>query len=224
MGGAEAIANVHSIKIVGTRKVMTAHGDNALHFETLTEYPDKLVVTSILPTGNSILIYTSSGGFVTINGRSMKLTPAVVDTAMQKVRFDPIYIAQHADDPKYSFADGGKSEVNGTAAQVLSIQSADGQRIKWYIDAASGVILRAETPLSWGTVAKFDYAQWTNQGSVTLPLLTTMNSDMHAVDETESVSVNPAVDENMFNPPSDAAAASDLLPFLVRGAKSPAKK
>ena len=122
---------------------------------------------------------------------------------------DPLSIAQHADDPSYTFASGGTAQVDGKNAEILQIGAGD-QKLVWDIDPETGRVLRAsyDGMTQTGPAKMQDtYSDWKSSGGITLPahcVRTANGKEVMSYDVT-SFTVNPTVDPKMFEKPSSAA-------------------
>ena len=125
---------------------------------------------------------------------------------LREIKRDPIYIAQHAADPAFTFASAGSEKVGDVEAAVLDV-SGEGASVRWYVDPSNGHILRArwqgsgpEGPAE--LVA--DFSDWRTVDGVTLSFkeTETRNGETALSEEMQKFEVNPSIDMKIFEKPA----------------------
>ena len=125
-------------------------------------------------------------------------------------------MAQHADDPKYSFAAAGTKKIGDVDANVLKI-NADGADATWYLDPKTNLPLRSEFSAvgQAGPVTRtLDFADWKAVDGVLLYMSRTV-SENGKVTSQETVKqwvVNPNIDPKLWQIPAAAPAESTEQP------------
>jgi hypothetical protein len=107
--------------------------------------------------GKSGWIRDSRNGLRTLTGDAAK------DFQAEVVLRNSRWLNVKADKSKITA--GGKSNVNGKAANVVNITTAKGVQIKLFFDAATGLLVREEIPQG-AIVKSFDYADYRKVGNV----------------------------------------------------------
>jgi hypothetical protein len=128
------------------------------------------------------------------------------ESALKDIKREPIFVAQHAEDPKYSFNAAGTEKVGDAAAAVLDI-NADGATTRWLVDPKTGQILRAAftTSSQQGPIQReIDYSDYRPAEGLTLPFkrITKDNGKPAASTEVKEVKINPAIDPKIFAKPA----------------------
>ena len=136
------------------------------------------------------------------------LPPSQRDALLQAVRQNPIYIAQHADDPAWRFTAGGNEKVGAVDARVLDI-AGEGVQVRWYVDPASGRVLRSlsrETGPQGPVEQVSDFSDFRATDGITAPfkIAQTQGGQPYATITITEVDYSPAVDASLFEKPPGA--------------------
>jgi outer membrane lipoprotein-sorting protein len=115
------------------------------------------------------------------------------------------FVAQHADDPQYTFTAGGTEKVGDVQAAILDIREGP-QQVRWYVDPASGHVLRTEFQANsqQGPATNIvDQSDWKTVDGVTLPFHqeVTSNGTPSASVTIKNLQFNPTVDPKLFEKP-----------------------
>jgi hypothetical protein len=126
--------------------------------------------------------------------------------SLGQIKRDPVYLAQHVDDPAFSFAAGASEKIGTIDAKIVDI-TGPGVSIRWYVDPATGHILREsyQTMGPQGPVqGTTDLSNWQTADGITLPALhkNQLNGEESSSTEFISVKFNPTVDPKLFQKPS----------------------
>jgi hypothetical protein len=119
------------------------------------------------------------------------------------------YVAQHVNDPAYTFTKAGTEKVGDVEAAVLEIHGG-GQQWRWYVDPQSGHVLRVQYegngPAGPGT-RTVDLSEWKAVDGITVPFHEEVTSDGQpaATVAVSSYEFNPTVDPKIFDKPADKA-------------------
>jgi len=126
--------------------------------------------------------------------------PASQRAAMEsETRQDLITVLQNSAD--YTFAVTGTEKVGDVDAQVLQVSSS-GANFKWYVDPASGRILRRVSSGRMGEQVT-DYTEWKTVNGVNLPTAFTImtGGQPSGGGKLTTIEINPAVDPKIFDKP-----------------------
>jgi hypothetical protein len=156
-------------------------------------------------------VVTPTSAVISTPEGKQELPAEIRDANIRNLRRDLIYVAQHLNDPHFTFASEGRQEIGGVNADILAID-ADGAPLKWFVDPASGHVLRSEfqtVGMQGPTERQIDYTDWRPAGTLTLPYQRTIkeNGEVASRDQVSDVEVNPAVDPKVFETASAPAAA-----------------
>ncbi len=208
MGGAAKVAPVTAMHQKVTAVRNTPQGDIPIEVDQVIAYPDRLRMQMSLPMGEILMMVTPAGGYMGAGGQGGEMPAGQRDEMLRAVKRDMIYVAQHSEDPKYIFAASGTEKVGGADSAVLDIVG-DGAEMRWYVDPASGHVLRSRfrTLGNAGPVDRVvDYSDWRDTGGLSLPYKRTVreNDEPYSQDEIKEFQLNPPLDPKTFEMPADA--------------------
>ncbi|PYQ30945.1 MAG: hypothetical protein DMF57_14810, partial [Acidobacteria bacterium] len=161
-GGKAAIDAVQSVRMTGTMSRVTPQGPMDMEVDMLTKYPDahRNVIKS--PNGEMTFVSTADSAFMTGPMGTQDL-PGSQRAAMQSdARQELLTVLKNAEKPDYTFSLAGTEKVSYVNAQVLEINSG-GSTFKWYVDPATGRILRKVAQGRMGEQVT-DYTEWKKFG------------------------------------------------------------
>ena len=117
-------------------------------------------------------------------------------TPNRKSALKPSSRSSHA-----AIATTGSEKVGDVNATIVTA-SRDGASTKWYVDPATGRLLRTVRNTPRGEVIA-DYADWKPFGGLNFPtsLTLTMNGEKQGAATVKNVEVNPTVDPKIFQKP-----------------------
>jgi hypothetical protein len=182
--------------------LVTPQGPMDMEVNMLTKYPDahRNVIKS--PNGEMIFVSTADSAFMSGPMGTQEL-PGSQRAAMQSdARQDPLTVLKNADKPDYTFTVAGTEKVSYVNAQVLEINSG-GSTFKWYVDPATGRILRKVGQGRMGEQVT-DYTEWKKFGSLNLPVTFTVTAGGQPAGggKIAMVEINPPVDPTLFQKPA----------------------
>jgi hypothetical protein len=208
LGGAARLQQVKAVrrKIEAVQK--TPQGDLPLSVEQLVVYPNQVRIEYHAPMGTMTQVFAPTGSFLAMGEQTQGLPSSAQEEATRQIHRDFIYIGQHAGDPATQVTLGGSEKVGDKDGQVLEIDSA-GAQVKWVVDTASGLVLRAESQQSSAegpVLAVTDYSNWKPVDGVLFAFSTRQkqNGQDYSSAEVKEVQVNPQVDPKMFERPGPA--------------------
>jgi len=213
LGGAEKVKSVKALREKSTLLAKTPQGDMSIQMEEIAAFPDQLWQKMRMPMGEMTMVISSSAAFMKSPMGSQDLPGAQKEDALKELKRHPIFVAQHADDPKFIFAAGGTERIGDVDAQILDI-NADGAQVRWYVDAQTGHILRtsAQTTGMGGPVEQVvDYSEWKDVEGINLPfkLKIKQGGNDAGTEDIQELQVNPAVDPKLFEKPAAGAASGN---------------
>ena len=222
-GGAQRLATLQGTRYKGTRQVKLPTGaETTLQVEQLIVYPDRMVLTSSAGKFEFRTVVSTDVAFSTLpNGAKQNLPPSAKEDVLRSIKLSPLYVAQHAQDPSYTFVAGGTEKVGDADTAVLEV-SAGGAQVRWNVDG-SGRLLRTTRSAAGpgGTVQDvLDFADWRTVDGLVLPFRVTESGPATLVTTWSEFSANPTLDASLFN----ATGAQPANPQLKTRAEGPAPR
>jgi zinc protease len=207
MGGKEKLAGLKALSSTASQVRNGPQGSLTVDVDTTVVFPDQVKSTLHSPQGEMSMVFTPKEAFIAAPGQgSQDLPPAMKETAIKDTKRDPIYIAQHADDPTFSFRAAGTDKAGDKAANVLEVTS-DSGTTRWLVDD-EGRILRSQfkTNTMQGPVQReIEYADYRPVDGIVMAFKRTTkdNGEVAATTDVKTIKINPPVDAAMFAKPSD---------------------
>ena len=200
VGGKAAIDAVQAVRATGSMNVRTPQGPMDIDVDQLTRYPDSHRNIMKTPMGEMTMVSTSEGAFMITPNGTQDL-PASQRAGMQnESRQDLLTVLKNPEN--YTFNVTGSEKIGDIDAQVLEINTG-GSTFKWYIDPATGRILRKVAQGRMGEQVT-DYMEWKKFGGVNLPVAFSVTSGGQPAGggKLTTVEINPPVDPNAFAKPA----------------------
>jgi hypothetical protein len=178
-----------------------------MQMEQTMIYPGTLVSAMRQGGQQMRMVVTPTGGFQEMPGKGSREIPASTrEQIVRELQLDFLDIARHAPDPKYVFAGGEHAKVGDREAVALDIYFGNLHE-RWFIDPASGELLRAsyESISEEGPEERvIDYANWKQVDGLTLPFATTSTRNEQDTEKeaTESWTINPKIDPALLKRPA----------------------
>jgi len=205
MGGEDKVRSVKAVRAKLTVLANTPQGDFSLEAEAISVFPDRAWQKITTPMGDMTLVFTPAASFMT-GAMGSEMPDWQKTEAFNEMKRDPVFVAQHADDPKFAFSAGGSEKIGDVEAKILDV-SADGVPVRWFVDPQSGTILRA----TWKGMGpdgpgetQVDYTDWKPTAGVTLPSKETRyrGGQKQMTVEVKEREFNPTVDPKIFEKPA----------------------
>jgi zinc protease len=204
LGGAQKVTSVKSLRQKVTVLMNTPQGEFTLGAEQLAVFPDRLWQKMSTPMGDVTMVVSPAAAFMQGAMGSRDLPDSQKAELLEEMKREPLFVVQHADDPKFSFAAGGTAKVGDVEALVLDV-NADGTQVRWFVDPRSGSILRASAPASGPQPGErvTDYADWKSVQGLSLPFkeIRTRGGEKESAVEVLEVELNPNLDPKLFDKP-----------------------
>ncbi len=209
IGGAEKLASVKAVRHVLQMKQKTPQGDMELKLDQTTVYPDKRAAKIATPMGEMTQVISPEVAYMAMQGQTRDLPASIRADAVSQIKRDFLCVAQHANDPAYSFTAEGTEKVGDVNGTVLRVSFA-GLTNKWVVDPQTGHILRIsyEAVGQAGPVQhELTYSDWKTVDGLTVPMAVSIEDNgqpTSSVQVTE-MQVNPPIDPKLFEKPSTSA-------------------
>jgi zinc protease len=211
---ASAMGGLPKLQSIKTMHLSIAESDGGAPpspVEVTVAFPDRMHIAIETPQGNLTIVATPTEGFMSMAGMGTRsMPPDQKAEMMSQLHHDLVYIAQHADDPAFSFTAAGTEKIGDVDAAILDIGGAV-PWVRWYVDPKSGHILR-EKYKSLGQSGPFegesDLKDWRTEDGLTMPRQHENKRDGQATSTAEfkKIELNPPVDPKLFAKPAEAPA------------------
>jgi zinc protease len=202
IGGADKLATVKATHSVLAVNAKTPQGDMAMEFDSIIQFPDREHMVMRMPMGEMTMVFTPDTAFMITPMGTQDMPGSQRENMRRELKTDLLPVLLSADQPSYTFTITGTEKIGDINAQIVEI-NADGAPLKWWVDPATGRILRkssqARGAMGHGE-AVTEYADWKSFGPLNLPthFTTTHNGETVATSEVKMIEINPTIDPSMF--------------------------
>jgi zinc protease len=206
---ADAMGGLPKLKSVKTLRASIAEseeGGPATPVDVSIAFPDSMHVDVQTPQGALAIVSTPDTAFMNMAGMGMRsMPPAQKSEMMAQLHHDLVYVAQHVDDPAFSFSAAGTEKVGDVDAAIVDIGGAI-PWLRWYVDPKTGRILR-EKYKGLGQSGEFDgetdLSDWRPVDGLTMPYIhkNKQNGQDTSTAEYKKIEINPALDPKLFEKP-----------------------
>jgi len=210
MGG---LPKLQSVKTMHVNIAESEGGGTPSPVDITLAFPDSMHVEVQTPQGQLTIIATSSAAYMSMAGMGTRsMPPAQKDEMLSQIHHDIVYVAQHVDDPTFTFTSAGSEKVGDVDAAVVDIGGAI-PWVRWYVDPKTGYIIR-EKYKAMGQNGQFDgetdLSDWRAADGITLPYTHKNKQDGKdsSLVEYKKVEVNPTVDPKLFDKPAEKTPAA----------------
>ncbi|HEV8657209.1 MAG TPA: pitrilysin family protein [Thermoanaerobaculia bacterium] len=204
-GGKAKLDAINAVRTTTSASRKTPQGTMDIEVDSVMVFPDRQRSVMKMPMGEMTIVMTPEASFMVLPGMGTRDVPASQrDAARAEARQEMLTILKNPD--KYTFAVTGTEKVGGVDAKVLEISS-DGDSVKWYVDPATGKVLRKVSrgrgPMAQGDQIT-DFTAWGTFGGITVPTAFTLtaNGEQVGSGQVKSVEINPVIDPKVFEKPA----------------------
>ena len=208
MGG---LPKLQSIKTIHVNISESDGGGPPNPVDVTLAFPDRMHVDVQTPQGSLTIVATPDDAFMSMAGMGTRsMPPAQKNEMLAQLHHDLVYVAQHVDDPAFTFTAAGTEKIGDVDAAILDIGGAI-PWVRWYIDPQTGYILR-EKYKAMGQSGPFDgesnLSDWRTVDGLTMPYKhqNKQNGQETSNAEFKKIDLNPAVDPKLFAKPAEAPA------------------
>ena len=197
VGGKAKIDAVQATHMVGT--ISTPNGE--IETDIIMRYPDMVRQVMNSPMGQMTTVITPDAAFMISPGGTRDVPSSQREMVRRNARLDMISVLKNAANPAWKFTVSGTEKVGDINAQVLEI-STEGTTMKWYVDPATGRILRKVSAGPMGEQST-DYTEWKSFNGINIPVAATisMGGQSGGSLQVKSVEINPTIDPKVFAKP-----------------------
>ncbi len=211
MGGAARVGAVKDVTTKGKAAMKTPQGEMEIGVTAVLVFPDRIRQELQTPMGGITQVATPAGSFVVSPMGTQDLPGSQRDEMLKQVRRHPLFLGQKGEDPKLSASVGGTEKIGDVQAAVLDL-SYDGQDVRWYVDPASGRLLRASysgTGPGGPATVVVDYSDYRPVDGLTLPFVQEISQNGQKIQtvKLEELRVNAGADPKAFEKPAPKPAS-----------------
>ena len=208
MGG---LPKLQSIKTIHVNIAESDGGAPPSPVDVTLAFPDRMHVDVQTPQGALTIVATPDDAFMSMAGMGTRsMPPAQKNEMLAQLHHDLVYVAQHVDDPAFTFTAAGTEKIGDVDAAILDIGGAI-PWVRWYIDPKTGYILR-EKYKAMGQSGPFDgesnLSDWRTVEGLSMPYKhqNKQNGQETSNAEFKKIELNPTVDPKIFAKPAEAPA------------------
>ena len=208
MGG---LPKLKSIKAVHVSIAESDSGGAPSPVDVFLAFPDRMHVDVQTPQGKLTIVASPDAAFMSMAGMGSRSMPPAQKTEMlSQLQHDLVYVAQHTDDPSFTFTAAATEKIGDVDAAILDIGGAI-PWVRWYIDPKTGYVLR-EKYKAMGQAGPFEgetnLADWRAADGLTLPYKhqNKQNGKETSNAEVKKIELNPTLDPKLFAKPAEAPA------------------
>jgi len=200
VGGKAKIDAIQTLKRGGNMKAVTPQGEMEMETSTITRYPNSSKMVMSMAMGTITRVLSPEAAFMITPMGTQDIPASQRESMTNDMKSDLLIVLKNIGNPKYVFT-AGPAENN---VQLLEI-NADGPTVKWYVDPASGKLLRtvsrAGGPMPGEAVT--EYTEWKSFDGLNMPVAATITRNGEKAGEfhVTTIEVNPAVDASEFAKP-----------------------
>ncbi len=205
------LPKLQSVKVMHVNISEIDPGGTPAPVDAILAFPDRMRVQMQIPQGTLTIIASNDGGFMSLPGMGTRsMPPAQKSEMLAQLHHDLVYIAQHVDDPNFSFTAAGTEKIGDVDAAILDVGGAV-PWVRWYVDPKTGRILREKYKSngpSGAVDAETELSDWRTTGGLTLPYHheNKQNGQPTSKSEVQKVEINPAIDAKVFEKPAEEPA------------------
>ena len=202
LGGEAKLRQVKSVRQVMSSTRRTPQGEIPLDVEQTLVFPERAYVVMRAPSMTITTVLTPQSGTMKTEEGETPMPAEMREENLKNIKRDIIFIAQHAGDEAFGFTSAGVEKVGELQAKVVDVEGG-GSKLRWYVDADSGRVIRAEfrTLSMEGPVDRVvDYSDFRQADGLTLPFKRTVreNGELRSEDVVSSIEINPQIDALTF--------------------------
>ena len=210
LGGEAKLQSVKSLKSSFTLTQQGGPMAGAVQAESTIVYPDRMKLNLQTPRGTFTMIVTPDAAFMSAEGMGSQDMPASQkNERLEQIHRDIIYVAQHIDDPAFSFTAEGTDKSGSEETAIVDVSGPD-VTLRWFVDPQSGKIVR-ETYKAMGQSGlvdtETDFSEWKDVQGLNLPLHreNKQGGQGSSTVQYSKIEVNPTVDPKIFEKPAAPA-------------------
>ena len=208
MGG---LPKLQSIKTMHVNIAESDGGAPPTPVDVTLAFPDRMHIAIQTQQGALTIVAAPDAAFMSMAGMGARsMPPEQKNEMLSQLHHDLVYVAQHADDPAFTFTAAGTEKIGDVDAAILDIGGAI-PWVRWYIDPKTGYILR-EKYKAMGQTGPFDgesnLSDWRTVDGLSMPYKHQNKQDGKETSNAEfkKIELNPTIDPKLFAKPAEAPA------------------
>ncbi len=204
IGGAARVKEIKTYREKGTMKSKTPMGEQTVEVESWSwvNPPDRQK-QSLIVNGMTIgRVLTPEAAFMATPMGVQDMPASQKENALRDLKLSTLALLQKAGDPKLSLAVAPGVKIGDVDTRLLTVGS-EGSEVKWYVDPASGQVLRRVAMAGAGEQTT-DYSDFRPVAgmSVAFKRVISVGGQEAANVTLTEYEVNPAIDPTMFERPA----------------------
>ncbi len=202
MGGPAKLKSIHALR---ARMEQQGGDETSPPMEVTILFPDHMHLAMESPMGPMTVVFTPAFAFMTAQGEVRQIPASQSKQSLEQIKRDLTFIAQHVDDPKFTFTATGSEKIGDVDARIVDV-NADGTSIRWYVDPKTGRVLR-ETYSAVGSSGPFqgetELSDWKTFDGILFPVkhVNKQNGKDTSIVTFTEVKFNPEIDPKLFDKP-----------------------
>jgi zinc protease len=208
MGGLPKLKSIHSMHVLLDEG---EPGGPTTPIDVHMQFPDSIHVEVKTEQGPLTIVASPATAFMSMAGRGNRSMPPEqkADTLAQ-LHHELIYIAQHADDPAFTFNAHGTEKIGDVDAAIVDVGGAV-PWVRWFVDPSTGHILREQYKAmgrSGQVDGQTDLSDWRSVDGLTMPYQHKNKQNGQDIGDAEykKIDLNPQLDSKLFEKPSEDKA------------------
>ena len=195
------VSSLQSLGRTGTMQMQTPQGPMEAQVKSILRYPNSQRVVMTTAMGEITRVISPEVAYMVTPMGTQDMPASQRDASLNDMKGDIVVVLKNLDNPKYTFTAAGTEKIGDVETRIIEV-NADGQNVKWYVDPASGRLLRTVTraggPMP-GDMAT-DYTEWKKFGNINFPVVatTTRNGEKVGGMTVSAVEPNAVVPADAF--------------------------
>ena len=211
---AAAMGGLPKLKSIQSMRVLLDEGEAGgpmTAIDVHMQFPDSIHVEVKTEQGPLTIVASPDSAFMSMAGRgSRSMPPEQKADTLAQLHHELVYIAQHADDPAFTFNASGTEKIGDVDAAIVDVGGAV-PWIRWYVDPKTGHVLREQYKAmgrSGQVDGQTDLSDWRTADGLTMPYQhkNKQNGEDTGSAEYKKIDLNPQLDSKLFEKPSENKA------------------
>ena len=195
------VSNLQAIQRTSSMQMTGPQGPMEADIVSITRYPNSQRVVMKTGMGEMTRVISPEVAYVVTPMGTQDMPASQRDSSLNEMKGELMLVLKNIDNPKYTFTAAGTEKIGAVDTRVVEI-NADGQNVKWYVEPATGRLVRTVTraggPMP-GDLAT-DYTEWKTFGGINFPVAATTSRNGEKIGgmTVTNVEVNPTVPADAF--------------------------
>jgi zinc protease len=208
---AAAMGGLPKLKSIKSMHVLLDEGEPGAPptpIDVNMQFPDSIHVEVKTEQGPLIIVASPDAAFMNMAGKgSRSMPPEQKADTLAQLHHELVYIAQHADDPAFTFNANGTEKIGDVDAAIVDVGGAI-PWVRWFVDPKTGHILREQYKAmgrSGPVDGQTDLSDWRTADGLTMPYQHKNKQDGQDIGTAEykKIDLNPQLDAKLFEKPTE---------------------